>query len=95
MGHQVIRQPDGQLAVFSTVVDSWILFDATPEEILDWYAEDAAARSRESTARVLAAVAAGDPGAVYYQFAMTFQEADDLSAVHGQRLADLQAGHDD
>lgn len=47
MGQQIIRQPDGRLAVFSSVVDAFIVVDATPEKILDWRAEEAAAKERE------------------------------------------------
>jgi hypothetical protein len=34
MGHQIVRQPNGFYAVWSTVVDNFILWDATPEEII-------------------------------------------------------------
>jgi hypothetical protein len=76
VGHQIIRQPDGKLAVFSSVVDDWILFDASPEELLDYYAGKAAAAARRDTQQVLDAVLAGTPREVYHQFAMTFEEAD-------------------
>jgi hypothetical protein len=33
MTHQIIRQPDGLLAVFSPGVDDWVIADATPEEL--------------------------------------------------------------
>ncbi len=47
MGHQVIRQPDGLLAVWSTVVDDFVVLNATPEEIADHYAEEARRETRE------------------------------------------------
>lgn len=84
MGHQIIRQPDGMLAVFSTGTDSWILYDATPEELIDHYAEGAAERAREDTRRAIAAVEAGEPRRVYYQFVMTFEEADRLNDEHAE-----------
>ena len=77
MGHQVIRQPDGLLAVFSSGVDSWVLVDATAEELADWYAERAAVESRRETARILESVLAGQPREAYYQFAMTWEEAEE------------------
>jgi hypothetical protein len=83
MGHQIIRQPDGLLAVFSSFSDTWIIEDASPEEILDYYAERAAEDARRSTQRTLDAVLAGGPREAYYQFAMTFGEANDASAGHG------------
>lgn len=82
MGHQIISQPDGKLAVFSSVVDAWILVNASPEEIEDYYAEKAAQDARRQAARVLAAVLAGKPSEVYYQFAMSFSEADRTDREH-------------
>jgi hypothetical protein len=96
MGHQIITQPDGKLAVYSSSVDAWILFNASPEELVEYYAERAAEDARRDVQRILGHVLAGEPREVYYQFAMTFEEADDLVAEHGnQRLAELQAAADD
>lgn len=78
MGQQIIKQPDGKLAVFSSIVDAFIVVDATPEEILDWRAVEAAAKERERTQRELDAVLAGDPRRVYYQFARTWEEAAEM-----------------
>lgn len=78
MGHQIIKQPDGKLAVFSSFIDDWIIQDATPEELLDYYAEKAAKDARTSTQQVLDAVLADRPRDVYYRSAMTFEEAEEL-----------------
>jgi len=78
MGQQIIKQPDGKLAVFSSIVDAFIVVDATPEEILDWRAEEAAAKERERTQRELDAVLAGDPRRVYFQFVRTWEEASEM-----------------
>lgn len=34
MGHQIVKQPNGLYAVWSSVVDNFILWDATAEDIL-------------------------------------------------------------
>lgn len=78
MGQQIIKQPDGRLAVFSSIVDAFIVVDATPEEILDWRAEEAAAKERERTQRELDAVLADDPRRVYFQFTRTWEEASEM-----------------
>jgi adenylate kinase len=75
VGQQIIKQPDGRLAVFSTVVDAFIVVDATPEEILDWRAEEAAKEARRTTQRQLDHVLAGEPDRSYFQFTMTWEEA--------------------
>jgi hypothetical protein len=78
MGQQIIKQPDGKLAVFSSVVDAFIIVDATPEEILEWRAEQAAEDARRATQRELDAVLADDPRRVYFQFARTWEEASEM-----------------
>jgi hypothetical protein len=83
MGHQIIRQPDGKLAVFSTGVDAWIRKDATPDGIGDYYAEKAAEDARRDVAQVLGHVLSGEPREAYCQFAMTFDEANEESREHG------------
>lgn len=78
MGQQIVKQPDGRLAVFSSVVDAFVIVDATPEEILEWRAEEASAKERERTRRELDAVLADDPRRVYHQFALTWKEASEM-----------------
>ena|SRR5215472_14933325 len=82
MGHQIIKQPDGKLAVFSSFTDTWILFDASPEELLDYYAERAAAEARKQTQVTLDLVLSGQQTRAYYQFTMSFDEANRESADH-------------
>lgn len=86
MGQQIIRQPDGRLAVFSSITDTFVVVDATPEEILDWRAEEAAAKERARTQRELDAVLASDPRRVYFQFAMSWEEASRLNRERGGDL---------
>jgi len=83
MGYQVIRQPDGKLAVFSSYVDCWAVYDGSPEEIADWFAEKAADDARQHAERIIGHVVAGEPRKAYYQFTMTFEEANAKSGEHG------------
>lgn len=83
MGYQVIRQPDGRLAVFTSYTDSWAVCDASPEEVADWFAGRAAAESRWQAERVIDAVLRGRPQEIYCQFTLTFAEANEMSAEHG------------
>jgi hypothetical protein len=82
MGHQIIKQPDGLYAVFSSVVDSWILYDATRQDIIGYYVEKAKEDAEDRTTRTLDLVDE-DPRRAYYQFAMTFEEANAESVEHG------------
>lgn len=83
MGYQVIRQPDGKLAVFSSYMDCWAVYDGSPEEIVEWFAEKAAEDAREHARRIVGNVMAGEPRKAYYQFTMTFDQANAKSKEHG------------
>jgi hypothetical protein len=87
MGHQVIKQPDGLYAIFSSFSDTWIVYDAPRQEVIDYYAEKAAREARESTARLLDDVDE-NPRKAYCQFAMTFAEANAKSKAHGGEVLD-------
>jgi hypothetical protein len=83
MGQQIIRQPDGGLAVFSTITDTILIYDATAEEIINWRAEQAAEDARRVTREQLKDVIRGEPFRVYFQFAMTWQDALEKDRDHG------------
>lgn len=83
MGHQIIRQPNGMLCVFSTITRTFIIADATPEYLREFYAEQAAAEARERTRKITEAIINGEPQRVYYQFVMTYDEAVELHQKHG------------
>jgi len=78
MGHQIIQQPDGRLAVFSSVVDAFVVLDATPEELVDWYAEEAAKEARERTQRLVERLLRDGPQATYSMRALTWEEAAEM-----------------
>lgn len=75
MGNQIIRQPDGLFTVFSSNTETIVVYDATEDEVVEWFAERAAAEARRSAREKVTLVAAGDPRQVYFQFAMTWDEA--------------------
>ncbi|NUS82767.1 MAG: hypothetical protein HOY75_08435 [Streptomyces sp.] len=86
MGNQIIKQPDGLLAVFSTFTDTFVLMDATPDEIVYWFGERAAEAERRRTQTVLDHVLADNPRAAYFQFAHTWEEACQTNQEHGGDL---------
>lgn len=74
MGQQILQQPDGKFAVFSTVVDAFIITDATEEELIEWRVQEAAERARQHTRLELDLVK--DPNKLpYFQFTLTWDEA--------------------
>jgi hypothetical protein len=87
MGHQIIKQPDGRYAIFSSVVDSWIVYDATRQDVIDYYVKKAAKEAKRDAKRTLDLIEE-DPCKAYYQFAMTFAEANATSKAHGGEVLD-------
>lgn len=83
MGHQILRQPDGLFAIFSSVVDSIIVYDATADEIVEHFAARAADDAARRTRQIIEHVEAGEPRKAYYQFALTWDEALDSDREHG------------
>lgn len=51
MPQQIVQQPDGRWCVFSTVVDAIIVYDATEDELVDYFAEQAAEDARRDVRR--------------------------------------------
>lgn len=91
MGQQIIKQPNGLYAVWSTVSDSFIMWDCAPEDIIQDRIEEETQRIREGVLKTCAELAAGKKP--YYQFTMSFNEAVDLMHKNHKRspedLADL------
>lgn len=75
MGHQIIRQPDGKLCAFSTESDTIVLADATPKELADRFAQDAAREARSNTRRIAERVLSNQARSIYYQLTMAYAEA--------------------
>lgn len=53
MGIRIFQQPDGQYAVLSSVVDDFLLEDATEEEVREWYIERRKQRAEENVDEML------------------------------------------
>lgn len=83
MGSQIIKQPDGRFAIFSTFTDTIHVYNATADEIVEHFAEQAAERERLVARKLVEHVAAGNAREAYYQFTMTWEEALADDREHG------------
>lgn len=83
MGKQIIRQPNGLFAIYSSSTDTITAWDATEQEIIDEFAERAAEDARQNVRRILDHVKAGDPRLAYHQFALTWDQALEADREHG------------
>jgi len=96
MAYQVIKQPDGKLAVYNTGIDGWAVYDGSPAEIAGFFGQQAADDALRIAAKIIEQVMADDARKAYHQFTMTVAQADELAVLHGNpTLAELQAEPDD
>ncbi|MER5617689.1 hypothetical protein [Streptomyces sp. NPDC002215] len=91
---QIVLQPDGRLAVYSTVVDDLVMNDATPDEVADEAADfvretasphatpeqvaERIRRARGTAHRNAAHVLAGEPHRAY-KHPLTWQESEAMT----------------
>lgn len=91
MGHHVIRQPNGKLALFSTIVDDFLVWDATKDELMAFEFEreqqQLAERMSEWEKDIVSVQETGKPVMVT-QFSIGWDEAMDvIKSVHGAEHA--------
>lgn len=97
MSWQIIAQPGGLFAVFSSITDTFVMYDATSNEVVAEFAERAAQEERVRVRKLLAHVEAGEPHRAYYQFALTWEEALAADEEHGGEVWQIfndRKGHD-
>jgi hypothetical protein len=73
MGRQIIKQPDGKYALFSTISDGFLIRDTTPEGIVEFLMEDSRRDLQEYVDQVIEKLDAGRRP--YYQFTLSWKEA--------------------
>lgn len=83
MGRQIIKQPDSKYCVWSTIVDDFIITDATPEEIIEGFIKEKSEQIKEDVNKTIKELNEG--GSPYYRYTMTYEEACELrDRVHGE-----------
>lgn len=75
MGRQIIKQPDGRFAVWSSTADGIIMHGATRAEIEEFFVSEAKRDALDRVKVILDAVAMDQPRRVYFQFAMPWEQA--------------------
>lgn len=73
MPSQIIKQPDGKYAIFSTVVDDFEVTDCTPKELIGYMAKRAARRAREETKETINQIERGEKP--YYEYTISWKQA--------------------
>ncbi len=72
MSWQIVKQPDDRYAVWSTVIDDFIIMDATKEEVIQEFVEAERERITDRVNDIIAKLERGEKP--YHQFTKTFQE---------------------
>ncbi|MGI5223039.1 hypothetical protein [Nocardia sp. CA-290969] len=88
MGYQVIRQPDTDLfGIFSSNTDTFVMWEATRDEVVEFFVEEATQRARRDAERVVGLVEAGKSRDAYYQFALSWDDAVREDREHGGEMS--------
>ena len=83
MGRQIIKQPNGLYAVWSSVVDNFIGVNCTAQDIIDRFTEEEKERITSSVNETVDLLNQGEKP--YYQFTKTWEEAlQCIESYHGQ-----------
>lgn len=82
MPEQILVQPNGRLAVFSTVSGTFVIADATDEEVVDRAAETAARLARPRTTEEIRRARDGTQS----RSALTWEAALEENRIHGGDL---------
>lgn len=84
MGQQIIKQPNRLYCIYSSIVDEFVITDATPQEIIGHWSQIEAEKIAAKVNDIVSELNSG--GKPYHQFTMTFEEAVELAKeVHGER----------
>lgn len=73
MSNQIIKQPNGKFAVWSTIVDDFVWRDGTPEQIVNAFVAAERQRIEQRVQKVCKSLDEGEKP--YNQFTMTWEEA--------------------
>lgn len=89
MGRQIVKQPNGLYAQWSSVVDDFTLIDATKADMIADFVEAETARIHAQVSKVIETLESG--GKPYNQFTMTWEEClSSIREVHGNDTESLR-----
>jgi hypothetical protein len=83
MRSQVIQQPNGLLAMFDPRSQNWAIWDATPEELIEFYKDEAARKAAADMNHHILVVTKDDPHTLYGRETLSFKQANDRHLASG------------
>lgn len=82
MSRQIIKQPDGNWCMFSTIIDDVIVENLTKEEMVNYVVEEKMHFVKAECEELIEAIESG--GKPYFQFQMDYSEMKKLiKEIHG------------
>ena len=89
MGTQIVKQPNGKYALWSSIVDDFTLLDADANDIIESFVDDFRRRCTADVNRVIAELERG--GSPYHQFTKSFDDClAIIKEVHGNDCESLR-----
>ena len=73
MGYQIIKQPNGLFAIWSSVVDDFVWFDCAKHDLIEIFLKEKEEQITKFVEEKVHALEKGEKA--YYQFTMSWEEA--------------------
>ena len=83
MGRQIIKQPNGKYAIWSTIVDDFIFFNMTAEEWIQFRIRESAEQVRKDIEEIISKLEKGEKP--YYQFTETWDDLFERLSILGKK----------
>lgn len=74
---QVIEQPNGLLAIYDRDIETWVIWDATEDELVEFYTSEASRKAEQVIRDHIKGVTKGDPRSVYGKETLSFESANE------------------
>lgn len=74
---QVIEQPNGLLGIFDPNIESWVIWDATEDELVEFYTSEASRKAEQVIRDHIKGVTKDDPRSVYGKETLSFKSANE------------------
>ena len=83
MARQIIRQPNGKFAIWSTIIDNFIMWDATEEEYIAFRIEEETERIKVEIPEIIKKLNSGERVGYYdYTWESSLER---IKEVHGEK----------
>ncbi len=84
MGQQIIKQPNGKFALWSSVVDDFLFLNATPEEIIEFRVQQFRKQTGQEINQIILEL--NQNKKPYFQFTQSWEEClETVQDLHGKQ----------